>query len=225
LPAEIPEFAPYDVAGVNISSSEVGGDYYDFIPITATDLGIAIADVTGHGAGAALMMATYRACLRIESRNNFAIRAILSKVNDFIYETNPADAFVTAVYGVLDRQNHVFSYSNAGHNWPLLLRRSGAVEQLDTGGLLMGAFPRVKYEEARVKLHPGDTLLLFTDGATEATRTDGEQFGDARLLASLKAHRAKSALELVRAIRADVIEFRSEDEFQDDLTLSVIKYV
>lgn len=224
LPDSNPQFAPYDIAGVNISSSEVGGDYYDYIQLTDTDLGICIADVTGHGMGAALLMATYRACLRIESRNNFAIRTILSKVNNFIYETNPPDAFVTGVYGVLDRKNDIFSYSNAGHNWPILLRGDGTIERLDTGGLLVGAFPKVKYEETRVKINAGDLLLLFTDGANEALCRDGDQFGEGRLLESLERHRHLPAGEMVKAIADDVIEFRSEDEVQDDLTLMVIKH-
>lgn len=225
LPQRNPEFAPYELAGINISSSEVGGDYYDFIPITDTDMGIAIADVTGHGAGAALMMATLRACLRIESRNNFAIRTILSKVNDFIFETNPSDSYVTGIYGVLDRTNHVFSYSNAGHNWPILMRKNGDIELLETGGLLLGAFRKVVYDESQVRLRPGDILLLYTDGANEAIASGGEQFGDERLMESFRAHKGRSAAEIVRAISDDVLAFRSEDEFQDDLTLSVIKYV
>ncbi len=177
LPATIPSFAPYDMAGFNSPSSEVGGDYYDFIPITDTDMGVAIGDVTGHGVGAALLMANFRACLRIESRNNFAIRTILGKVNDYLYETNLPESFVTAVYGVLDRRNHNFSYANAGHNPPFRLRRDGTVDLLEEGGLLLGAFPDVSYNETVVPLAPGDILVFYTDGVTEAQDANGGEFG------------------------------------------------
>jgi phosphoserine phosphatase RsbU/P len=224
LPSVVPKFDPYDLAGTNIPSSEVGGDYYDFIPITDTDLGIVIGDVSGHGAGASLLMATFRACLRIESRNNFAIRTILSKVNEFIYETNPPDAFVTAVYGVLDRREHYFSYSNAGHNYPFVLRATGESEYLETGGTLLGAFPDVDWDETRVKLARGDVLVLYTDGVTESMNAQGREFGINRLVKMVRELRSRSAREIVEAVTNAVLEYRSEDQPQDDLTISVIKY-
>jgi sigma-B regulation protein RsbU (phosphoserine phosphatase) len=187
-------------------------------------MGIAIGDVSGHGAGAALLMATFRACLRIESRNNFAIRTILSKVNEFIYETNPPDAFVTAVYGVLDRKNHYFSYSNAGHNYPLILRKSGEVEFLETGGTLLGAFPDVDWDETRVKIDTGDLMVLYTDGVPESMNGAGVEFGMTRLIDLVRQTHKRSAAEIVQAITDAVLEYRSEDQPQDDLTVSVVKH-
>jgi phosphoserine phosphatase RsbU/P len=225
LPSATPQFAPYDLAGMNSPSSEVGGDYYDFIPITEHDMGIAIGDVTGHGVGAALLMANFRACLRIESRNNFAIRAILGKVNNYLYENNLPDSFVTAVYGVLDRRNHVFTYANAGHNPPFRLRSDGSAEFLDVGGLLLGAFPDVVYEESSLQLEPGDLLVFYTDGVTEALDDSDREFGLERLVNTIRGLRDLPAAEIVLKISDTVHSYQSHEQPQDDLTLSIIKYV
>lgn len=212
------------MAGFNSPSSEVGGDYYDFIPITDMDMGVAIGDVTGHGVGAALLMANFRACLRIESRNNFAIRTILGKVNDFLYETNLPESFVTAVYGVLDRRHHNFCYANAGHNPPFRLRRDGSVDLLEEGGLLLGAFPDVSYKETVLPLAPGDILVFYTDGVTEAQDAAGVEFGFERLKSLVIEYRDLPASDMVRRIARAVHEYPSGASNQDDLTLSIIKY-
>jgi phosphoserine phosphatase RsbU/P len=225
LPSTAPQFEPYDLAGFNLPSSEVGGDYYDFIPITETDLGIAIGDVTGHGVGAAILMANFRACMRIESRNNFSIRTILGKVNDYLVENRLPEKFVTAVYGVLDRKNHQFSYANAGHNPPLLLRANGTLEMLTVGGMLLGAFPDEVYEETALSLQRGDILMFYTDGVTEAMNGAQKEFGLKRLQNALLKHRELSAQEIVSKISDSVLDYRSADTTQDDLTLAVIKYV
>lgn len=225
LPRSAPEFAPYDIAGYNCPSSEVGGDYYDFIPITDTDMGVAIGDVTGHGIGAALLMAGFRACLRIESRNNFAVRTILAKVNDYLYETNPPGNYVTAVYGVLDRRHHVFSYSNAGHNWPMLLRADGSCEYLEAGGLLLGVYRDVEYNETRVQLRPGDVLVFYTDGVTESRDQSEREFGVERLRSLVLSYRELPAKDIVDRVSEEVRHYQSATVPQDDLTLSVIKYV
>jgi sigma-B regulation protein RsbU (phosphoserine phosphatase) len=225
LPQSTPSFEPYDLAGVNFPSSEVGGDYFDFIAITDNDVGVAIGDVTGHGMGAALLMANFRACLRIESRNNFAVRTILRKVNDYLYETNLPDSYVTAVYGVLDRLNHTFSYSNAGHNPPVLLHRDNSAELLETGGLILGAFPDADYHETTLALHPGDIIVFYTDGVTEAHDADGNEFGLDKLISLVRTHRDLPAMQMVRRITDTVHDFQSASSVQDDLTLSIIKYV
>lgn len=224
LPRSMPEFPPFDLAGVNYPSSEVGGDYFDFIPITDMDMGVVIGDATGHGVGAALLMANFRACLRIESRNNFAIRTILGKVNDYLYETSLPDNYVTAVYGVLDRRNCIFSYANAGHNPPLLFRRGGRVERLDVGGLILGVFPDVSHEETAVSLEPGDLILFYTDGVTEALDSRATEFSVERMIGIVEKNRRRSAREILDGIMLEVRQFQSPEQSQDDLTLSIIKY-
>lgn len=223
-PKVFPAFAPYDLGGMNFPSSEVGGDYYDFVNITEDDLGIIMSDVAGHGVAAALLMANFRACIRIESRAHYAIRTILERVNEFLVETNPPDSFVTAVYGVLNRKYNVLTYSNAGHNPPLLLRVGEEPRLLDTGGPILGVLPEAKYVEAQVELVPGDVLIFYTDGVTEARNEADEEFGLSRLIDVALKHRSLSAYELARRISHEVHSFNVPDLTMDDLTLSVVKY-
>jgi sigma-B regulation protein RsbU (phosphoserine phosphatase) len=225
LPETMPSFFPYDMGGMNFPSSEVGGDYFDFIPLTDTDMGIVIGDVAGHGVPAALLMANFRACLRVEAKSNYDIPVILSKVNDFLYETNRTGDYVTAFYSVLDRRANVLTYSNAGHNPPLLFRRDNQIRSLDEGGLLLGAFGDVKYEQVRLHLTPGDMIVFYTDGVTESQNSDGEEFGTQRLIDLTLKYRDLAALEIVSRVCHDVHQFRNQDTIQDDLTLSIVKYV
>jgi sigma-B regulation protein RsbU (phosphoserine phosphatase) len=223
LPTTMPQFEPYDLGGLNFATLEVGGDYYDFIPITGTDLGVAIGDVAGKGIVAAILMASFRASLRLESRSNYAISTILHKVNRFLHESNPPEEFVTAFYGVIDRRHHVLTYSNAGHNPPYIVR-AGHDIPLDVGGLVLGSFLEAEYQEARVDLHPGDVLIFYTDGVTESRNESGEEFGVPRLLELVRTYRNLNAMDMVRRICREVQRFQSEAFAQDDLTLSVVKF-
>jgi sigma-B regulation protein RsbU (phosphoserine phosphatase) len=223
LPVTTPNFEPFDLGGMNFPTLEVGGDYYDFISITPTDLGVAIGDVASKGVGAAILMASLRASLRLESRSNYAISTILRKVNDFLFDATSPERFVTAFYGVIDRRNKVLTYSNAGHNPPFIVRDHQAIP-LDTGGLLMGSFQNVGYQEARVDLHPGDVIVFYTDGVTEARNEHGEEFGVERLLDLIRAYRDLGAMDMVRRICREVQRFESDDFIQDDLTVSIVKW-
>ena len=225
LPDTMPHFDPYDLGGMNFPSSEVGGDYFDFISLTESDMGIVIGDVAGHGVPAALNMANFRACLRVEAKSNYDIPIILSKVNEFLFETNRPGDFVTAFYGVLNRHSHVLTYSNAGHNPPLLIRGKDNIRELSEGGLLLGSFGNATYEQVRLHLRPNDLVVFYTDGVTEAQNADGEEFGIKRLIEMAIRYQNLTALEIVRRISHDVHLYRSMDSIQDDLTLSVIKYV
>lgn len=223
LPSKSPEIDGFDVAGLNIPSAAVGGDYYDFIPIVDKQLGVAIGDVSGKGIPASLIMAAFRASLKAEIRNNFAIRAILSKVNDLLYESIERDNYVTAIYGVLDSKNRVFTFSNAGHNPPILRRQSGQVEYLREGGLALGIFPDSAYEERPVALNSGDIVLFYTDGVTEAKNNRDEEFGETRLLESLEESHSLSAKEIIDFVVDKTNKFISNQYESDDLTLVVIK--
>jgi sigma-B regulation protein RsbU (phosphoserine phosphatase) len=147
LPKSAPEIAGFEVAGTMRPHDEVGGDYFDFIPISETRLGLAIADVSGKGIPAALIMAGFRMCLLAEIRNEFAIRAVMRKVNSLLYESTARDKFVTAFYGVLDYRNRVLIFSNAGHNPPILMREGGRIDYLTDGGVALGVLPDAQYEE------------------------------------------------------------------------------
>lgn len=223
LPSEDPKIDGFDISGINIPSAAVGGDYYDFIPIVENQLGVAIGDVSGKGIPASLIMAAFRASLKAEIRNNFAIRTVLFKVNNLLFESLERDNYVTAIYGVLDSKNRIFTFSNAGHNPPILRRVDGTVEYLKEGGLVLGAFADSKYEERPLYLNHGDILLFYTDGITEAKNADDEEFGMDRVLAGLEEVKDGSAADIIEYIIGLTKKFASEDAEMDDLTMVAIK--
>ena len=223
LPAKDPQIAGYDVVGRNVPSGQVGGDYYDFIRIVDSHIGIAIGDVSGKGIPAALIMASFRASLIAEIRNNYSIRTIFRKVNSLLFESVEPGNYVTAVYGVLDAKNHIFTFSNAGHNLPILLRSTGDVEYLKEGGPILGVTAQTSFEERALVVHPGDILVLYTDGVTEAFSSERTEFGTDRLVEVIRAHRDRSAQEIEDAIYSAVMEFASPTHLFDDLTMIVIK--
>jgi len=223
LPASAPRVPGFDLAGTSISHDQVGGDYYDFIAVSDTRLGLAIADVSGKGIPAALLMAGFRMSLLAEIRNEFAIRAVMRKVNQLLHESTERDRFVTAFYGVLDWRNGVLIFSNAGHNPPLLLRADGTGEGLSEGGVALGVLEDTQYEERPVALADGDVLVMYTDGVSEAEDEHGEQFGPERIEAAVRAHREHTARELTQDIVAAVLDWAGEKGPGDDLTLIVIR--
>jgi sigma-B regulation protein RsbU (phosphoserine phosphatase) len=223
LPKAAPLISGYDIAGVNIPSGEVGGDYYDFIKIIDHQTGIAIADVAGKGIPASLIMAAFRASLIAEIRNNYAIRMICKKVNSLIYESVERDNYVTAVYGVLDSKNDIFTFANCGHNRPILLRRSGRIEFLKEGGLALGVVPDTDYEERPIFIQSGDLILFYTDGVTETYNGKGEEFGQSRVVEVIKAYRDRPAAEILQKLYDEIIKFAAETHIFDDLTMVALK--
>jgi len=223
LPSSCPVLEDFDVCGTNISYEEVGGDYYDFIRIVKHQIGIAIADVSGKGIPASLVMASFRASLRAEIRNNYAIRTILDKVNSLLCESLDGGTFVTAFYGVLDTKNKVLTFSNAGHYPPILIRKDGRKELLTEGGPVLGVMPDAVYEERPVSLSSGDLLVFYTDGVTDAENPSGEQFGEERLERLLRSLMDVSADVVAQRIIDEVALFRGAARQNDDLTLIVLK--
>jgi serine phosphatase RsbU (regulator of sigma subunit) len=223
LPKRAPDVPGFELAGATQPHDEVGGDYFDFIRVSDTRLGIAIADVSGKGIPAALIMAGFRMSLLAEIRNEFSMRAVMRKVNSLLHESTERDKFVTMFYGVLDFKNRVLSFSNAGHNPPLLLRAGGGVEYLLEGGVALGVLPDARYEERPLAIQPGDVLLLYTDGVSEAESPAGEQFGPRRLEECLKQLRDGSANEILKGIVDAVTAWAAERGVSDDLTLVVVK--
>ncbi len=213
----------YDITGENIPSGQVGGDYYDFIRIVDNQIGIAIGDVSGKGIPASLLMASFRASMLAEIRNNYSIRIICQKVNQLLYESMQPGNFVTAVYGVLDIKNHIFTFSNCGHDLPLLLRTDGTVEYLREGGPVLGVVPKAKYEERPVYINKDDIIILYTDGVVEVFNNNDEQFGEARLIKLIQKNRLKSTTEIRDAIYKAVKKFASKKHIFDDFTMIVLK--
>jgi sigma-B regulation protein RsbU (phosphoserine phosphatase) len=223
LPKKAPRLSDFDIAGINIPSEAVGGDYYDFIDIVENQTGIAIGDVSGKGIGAALIMAAFRASLKAEIRNNYAIRTIFSKVNSLLFESIERENYVTAVYGVLDTKNRVFTFSNAGHNPPLLLKNNGEIVELSEGGLALGMFPDSVYEERPIYISSGDLLLFYTDGITEAQDRDDREFGIDRLKELVSKNHKLSARDNINSIIRAVDKYRDREKATDDLTMVLVK--
>jgi serine phosphatase RsbU (regulator of sigma subunit) len=222
LPAASPQIPGFDIAGVNISSVEVGGDYYDFIEIIPGQIGVAIADVAGKGVPAALIMATFRASLLAEIRNNYALRSIMQKVNHLLCERNDQSRFVTALYGVLDTRNRIFTFCNAGHNPGILRRADGTVILLKDGGTALGLFEDSAFEERALGLMAGDVIVLYTDGVTDMVGRDQTMFELPRLIKLVHDHAHESAQAIMGAIRTALDGFADPAEPVDDVTLVVV---
>jgi phosphoserine phosphatase RsbU/P len=223
LPRRAPKFEKFDLAGVNVPSEMVGGDYFDFIHLTDKDLGIVIGDVAGKGIPASFIMASLRAALRIEAFSHYAISTILSRVNDFLFESSDPERFVTAFYGVLDVRTGLLTYANAGHNPPLLLKSNGTTELLSEGGMLLGAFPSALYHEYRVQLQSGDLLVMYTDGASEAENRKGEQFGWERIGQIARQFGPDGPRQVIRKLLKSINTHCDGIGLQDDVTLVVLK--
>ena len=222
-PRKSPDLPGFDLAGINHASEHVGGDYYDFVSITEGHLGLVIADVSGKGIPAALIMASFRASLIAEIRNNYAIRTVLSKVNRLLVQSLEPGRFVTAFYGVLDLAQRRLTWSNAGHNHPILLRAGGKSEELRSTGTILGSFSDMTFKERTTELHSGDLLLLYTDGLVEALSPEGEEFGVSRVEGHLRSFRDRPAAEICRGLLAALREFVGAKDVDDDVTLVVLK--
>lgn len=223
LPQKPPRIEGYELAGMNVPSQEVGGDYFDFIPVSEGQMGLVIGDVSGKGIPAALIMASFRASLLAEIRNNYAIGKICSKVNALLWESTAPDQYVTAVYGVLDTKRQIFTYANAGHNPPILLSSDGSFQRLNTGGLTLGFLEKTNYQEEAIKLQPGDCLIFYTDGASEAKNVLEEEFGEERLVQAARRGRHLSAQELQNEIHDQLREFVGPSGLGDDITMLILK--
>ncbi len=225
LPDPIPSCDKLDIAAANISSYQVGGDYYDILETPSGNLLIAIGDVTGKGIPASLLMANLQSMLHVLLPIDITLGEASGRMNDIIYENTPSDKFITFFWGLYDPKHSTFKYVNAGHNPPIYLKNgSDEIEQLQEGGLILGAMPTMNpYTESDIQLESGDLLVFFTDGVTEAMNAEEtEEYGDERLIECIKKNRGGTANDVQNAIVADVNEFSKNIQY-DDITLVVIK--
>ncbi|MBI4613245.1 MAG: SpoIIE family protein phosphatase [Planctomycetes bacterium] len=225
LPKQAPGIAGLEIAGKSVACDETGGDYYDYLQLDDTHLGIVIGDVSGHGVGAALLMATARATLRafIEAMDD--IRDIFANLNRLLERDMDAGRFMTMFYGVLDTSSRRIQFINAGHDAPILFHRStGKFESLDSTALPLGMLEGVSFVEVgEAVLSPGDLLCLTTDGVWEATNENFEPFGKERLQQLLAEGADLSCAELVERVYRAVMAFCGKNEQRDDITLICIK--
>jgi len=225
LPDPIPGSEKLDIAGTNISSYQVGGDYYDILETPEGNLLFGIGDVTGKGIPASLLMANLQAMLHLLLPIDIELGDATGRMNDIIYQNTPSDKFITFFWGIFNPQTSDFKYVNAGHNPPLLLRKgSNEPEQLEEGGLILGAMPTMTpYTETIITLSSEDIVVFYTDGVTEAMNSEEtEEYEEERLIDCIVKNRDKSAKALLDAIVEDVNDF-SQNVQRDDITLIVIK--
>lgn len=224
LPSSVPSDASVEMAALALPSRHVGGDYYDLVLQSNGSILLAIADVTGKGVPAALLMANLQACLHTMVPMDLTMEEFISHMNRVICKNTGFDKFITAFTGLYEPQTKTLDYVNAGHNPPMLLRASGELELLEVGGLLLGVFEGAEYERGQVTLEPGDILAIFTDGVTEAMSPDGEEFHEDRLETILRDTQGETAQGILNAIRKEIISFTgSATQLSDDLTLIVLK--
>jgi phosphoserine phosphatase RsbU/P len=216
LPNTLPQLPGVQVAGAWQPAKSVGGDYFDVLKLDSNRLGICIGDVAGKGITAALLMSNLQASFRA-----FATpAAVCTKLNSFLCSNVASGKFVTFFYTVLDAEKHTLSYENAGHCPGFLIRSMGAVESLAGDGAVLGVFPDWIYQDFTVELNPGDRLLLFTDGITEAENAQLEEFGETRLVEAARGP-GESALDIQRKIMQQVSAFCAGN-YRDDATLIVV---
>jgi len=223
LPANDPLLTGFDISGYNFPTEEVSGDYYDWVRVYDDQIGIVIADVSGKGVPAAILMAFLRASLRAASHIGYSAHISMAKVNYLLWESIERNQFVTAFYGILDATTRTLSYSNAGHNPPVLIKANGETRFLDPGEQPLGMFQGTRYHEYHVVFEPGDVFVLYTDGATEAESPDGEEFGRERLAEAVKQSLNKPAREMIAGIQMAVLEWTASVGANDDVTFFVIK--
>lgn len=224
LLTQFPELPRIELHALNLSSKEVSGDFYDVVPDGQGGWLLAIADVAGKGVPAALLTSMLQASLRTQAGVTRSVAAILANINRLVYRSTAENQFATFFLAHVDESNLRLSFSNAGHNWPIVFRDDGQREFLVKGGVVVGILEDASFEESSVALKPGDRLVFYTDGVSEAQAPSGELFGEERLyelIASLP--RELSAHEVTDRIVARVNEFLGGAEAGDDITLMVLR--
>ncbi|UCG53449.1 MAG: SpoIIE family protein phosphatase [Candidatus Latescibacterota bacterium] len=222
LPGSSPHIAGYDLSASTIPARHVGGDYYDFQLLDDGTLVLVVADVSGKGMPASLLMATLRAAVNSNADVRERPADMLQRINSLLYESTSAEEFATVFYGVVKLGDGEMKYASAGHEFPYLVSREG-IRQLGGGGTIIGCIKDYSYTETSCRIPNGGTLILYTDGIIDAATTDGESFGEERLRNTLERSGDMNSRDLCSSILVEVREFSREGEYQDDLTLVVLK--
>lgn len=224
LPSSMPKQTDFEIAAYNKSAKQIGGDYYDIIPISKTKTLIAIADVSGKGVQAALLMANLQAFLKSIARQNLKLDEASNLINDLVSENTTNGSFITFFWGIIDVELMQFTYVNMGHNPPLVLSEN-ELTKLTVGGMILGVMKTVfPYQSECIKLHNNDFLILFTDGITEAMNISNEEYSDEKLEKLILSKKNVSAADkMLNSILKDVSNYTNEAVQSDDLTLMVVR--
>lgn len=224
LPKELPKLRNFDVAATNISSKQVGGDYFDLIPLGNNEILLVIADVSGKGMPASLLMANTQAALRVLAPLNMPLPAMVARLNDLLYQNTSSDKFVTFFCAKLNTETKLLTYTNAGHNPPIVLHTDGTMDLLTEGGIILGIMENfLPYSEQTITLRNGDVLLLYTDGVSEAMDKNAEEFTEVKLEATLRAYSTEPAQIILSKILMDVQTHSYGMPQSDDITMIVLK--
>jgi len=221
MPQRSPELPGYQIAARNVPSRMVGGDFYDFITFDESHLGIAIADVSGKGIPGAILMASARASLRAYLEDPHSVSGVITRLNRIMCRDTQPDQFVSLFYGMLDTADGTITYTNAGHNAPVIFKSNERI-LLEQGGPILGVLPDTLYEDAIIQLLEGDMVLFYTDGITEAER-NARYFGVERLMKIVQDSISKSSNGVIETIFDEVVQFSSNSPQSDDRTLVVLK--
>jgi sigma-B regulation protein RsbU (phosphoserine phosphatase) len=222
LPKKIPQVKDYEIACMTQPVRYVGGDFYDVVRISETQTALCIADVSGKGLPAALLMSSLQATLKPLMWDTRSPRELCRRLNRILCEIAPVGKFVSCFYGVLDSEDNRLTYCNAGHNPPVLARANGVTSELNAAGAVLGQFPDWVYEQSDVQLRAGDTLMLFTDGVVEACDQEYEAFGEESVIRIVQENRSAGAEEL-KTLLMQAASVHCGGRFQDDASMIVLR--
>ncbi len=225
LSRDFPDNESYGVYADMRMATEVGGDFYDYFLIDDTHLAIVVGDVSGHGMAAAMFMTLSKTLIKVYSQSLIFTDKVFEHTNRYLQQSNPEKFFVTCWLGCIDLTTGVLSYSNAGHNFPVIIRNGGEPEFLKSEpNFVLGRKRLARYMENKIKLHPGDKLVLYTDGVSEAQAVDESFFGNDRLIDVLTVNKEKNQKELVLSLRKAVNEFEKGNDKYDDVTVLALSF-
>lgn len=223
LPKSSPQIAGYDIAGKNVPARIVGGDYFDFINVEEGRVCICLGDVSGKGLPASLLMANLQATLRGQTHRDVVPNECLRRCNNMLFRSTNPEHFVTLFCGLLDAENHQLTFCNAGHNFPLLFSGGKDPVLLKTGGVVLGVIEGYPFEQETVVLAPGDVLVIYSDGVTEAMDSAETEFGEETLQEIVNSHLDDPASELIDRILSNVKKHTGDHPQSDDMTMVVVK--
>jgi len=223
LPRDLPRIEGFEIAARIRFCLDVAGDYYDIAPMKNDRILLAVGDVAGKGVGPALLMANLQASLRTVKDTGLPLPRIMTTINELIVDNTSPELFITLFVAILEPESKKLCYVNAGHNEPILLRKDGSVDRLQGTGMVLGVTSESEYKSSTLELHDGDTLLMFTDGVSEAMNDSSEEFGEERIAEILKRSMDRSLDDILDLIESSVRDYRAGRTFADDFTLLVLR--
>jgi phosphoserine phosphatase RsbU/P len=213
----------FSTAAASVACRAVGGDFFDYVDLPAGQFGFILGDVAGKGSPAALLAAAVLGMFSAEATYQNGPSPLMTRLNQGVCRRGIEGRFLTAFYGML-APGGAFTYTNAGHNAPLLVSPSAGVRRLETGGMVLGLFEHAAFEQETVMLSPGDFIVAFSDGVTEALNEAGEEYMDDRLIACVDSHKTKAPQDILASVLADVRAFAGEATPNDDVTVVMVRY-